>query len=546
MALLQTDRSPRRYHSGTRPFGIGGMEDPGSQTFVPPALPALPRMVEGAPRVDRAASLSSAALFLVLLASFMVVLDFSIVNVALPSIRQALGFGGDSVQWVVTAYAITFGGLLILGGRIADTFGRRSLFVVGLLVFAGASLAAGLTDDAILLVAARSIQGIGAAIVAPASLSLITTRFAEGPRRTRAIGLYGATASIGFVAGQVLGGVLVQYTSWRWIFLVNVPVGLIAALLARHLISPDRPSSRSTHLDLIGGVLITLAVAAIVFAVSEGPVLGWTQPLVIGSFVAAAIALTGFVAGERAQVNPLIDLGLLRRRGLRTAGLLTLLLGAWTAGELVVLSVYLQQGLHDSPLEAGLVIAPQGVVGFITGMFGARLVRRFGMRTLLATATATTGAGFLVLSHLPAAGHYSPLFFAVVLVGFGTVGTVFGTTVMAASGMAEADQGLVGGVVNTTRQVGAAIGVAALVAVADGASARSGVATVSGDRTAMLVAALVGLGGTLVAWFGTRPVRQDLSRGQRAVVMTTQLIDRPSGESLAGHTSGGRCQKPEA
>jgi EmrB/QacA subfamily drug resistance transporter len=440
----------------------------------------------------------------VLVASFMVVLDFSIVNVALPSIRHALGFGGDSVQWVVTAYAITFGGLLILGGRVADALGRRSLFVVGLLVFAAASLAAGMAGDAILLVTSRTIQGVGAALVAPASLSLITARLAEGPRRIRALGLYGATASIGFVAGQVLGGVLVQYASWRWIFLVNVPVGVGAALLARRLIERDRQRLQSAHLDVTGGILITVAVACTVFAVSEGPVLGWVRPLVVGAWVVAALASMGFVAAERSQADPLVDLRLLRRRGLRTAGLLTLLMGAWNAGELVVLSVYLQQTLHDSPVASGLVIAPQGAVGFLTGMFGARLVRRFGMRSLLVAATAAVGVGFLVLSQLPAGGHYSPLFAAVVLVGFGTVGTVFGTTVMAASGMAQSDQGLVGGVVNTTRQVGAAIGVAALVAVAEGSHARAGTATVGGDRTAMVVAAMVGLTATLVAWFGAR------------------------------------------
>jgi predicted MFS family arabinose efflux permease len=262
----------------------------------------------------------------------------------------------------------------------------------------------------------------------------------------------------------------------------------------------------------MGGILVRRGVAATVFAISEGPVVGWVQPLVLGALVAAVVASAGFVAVERVHADPLIDLRLLRRRGLRTAGILTLLVGAWTAGELVVLSVYLQQTLHDAPLVAGLVIAPQGVVGFITGMFGARLLRRFSMRTLLVVATAATSAGFLVLAHLPMSGHYSPLFAAVVLVGFGTVGTVFGTTVMAASGMADADQGLVGGVVNTTRQVGAGVGVAALVAIAEGAHARAGIATVSGDRTAMLVAALGGLIGTLVAWFGARPGRSlDLS-----------------------------------
>jgi EmrB/QacA subfamily drug resistance transporter len=497
---VQIDRVAHRPQVRTGTIAIGQLRGTPERTSSAPLSP-----VSVASAKERATGLSKAALALVLVASFMVVLDFSIVNVALPSIRQALGFGGDSVQWVVTAYAITFGGLLILGGRIADTLGRRSLFIIGLLVFAGSSLAAGLTDDAVLLVAARAIQGVGAAIVAPASLSLITARFAEGPRRTRALGLYGATASIGFVAGQVLGGVLVQYASWRSIFLLNIPVGVVAAALAPRLIAPDRPSSKPAHLDVTGGVLVTLGVAAIVFAISEGPTLGWVEPVVMGALFVAAMALTGFVAVERVHATPLVDLSLLGQRGLRTAGILTFLLGAWNAGELVVLSVYLQQTLHDSPLEAGLVIAPQGVVGFITALFGARVIRRFGMRTLLVLATASTGLGFLILAHLPMSGHYSPLFAAVVLVGFGTVGTVFGTTVIAASGIAEADQGLVGGVVNTTRQVGAAVGVAVLIAVAEGSHARAGIATIAGDRTAMLVAALVGLGGTVVAWFGARP-----------------------------------------
>lgn len=501
MTSVQTEHHAPRHGGGRRTRGAGGIR---SASLPTSALPAAPTVVGEASEKNRA-GLSTAALTLVLVASFMVVLDFSIVNVALPSIRHDLGFGGDTVQWVVTAYAITFGGLLILGGRVADTFGRRSLFIVGLLVFAVASLAAGLSGDAILLVTARAIQGVGAAIVAPASLSLITARVAEGPRRTRALGLYGATASIGFVAGQVLGGVLVQYATWRWIFLLNVPVGVGAALLTRRILGPDRRSSRPAHLDVTGGALITVAVAFAVFAISEGPVLGWIRPVVIGALIVAAFASVGFVAVERSHADPLIDLRLLRRRGLRTAGILTLLLGAWNAGELVVLSVYLQQTLHDSPVASGLVIAPQGVAGFITGMFGARLIRAFGMRTLLVVTTAAVGAGFLVLVNLPAGGHYSPLFAAVVLVGFGTAGTVFGATVMAASGMAQSDQGLVGGVVNTTRQVGAAIGVVVLVAIADGTHARAGTATVGGDRTAMLVAALAGLGGTLVAWFGAPP-----------------------------------------
>ena len=449
-------------------------------------------------------TLSAPALALVLVASFMVVLDFSIVNVALPSIHTVLHFGGDSVQWVVTSYAITFSGLLILGGRVADLFGRRRSFIVGLLVFSWASLAAGLSGDAATLIISRAVQGIGAAIVAPAALSLITSRIKEGSRRTRALGLYGAIASIGFVAGQVLGGVFVQYMGWASIFLINVPVGIIAAVLAFRLISNDGQRGNLAHLDVAGAGFATLGVAAIVFAVSEGTVTGWGAIMVIAAFIVTAISAVAFVLVERVHPHPLVRLRLLTRPNLSSAAILTLLLGAWTAGELVVLSMYLQQSLHDSPLVAGLVIAPQGAMGFLTGMYGSRLIRVLGMRRLLMASTLSTGVGFLALTALPSSGHYGVALLAVILVGFGTVGTVFGSTVMATAGMADSDQGLVGGVINTTRQVGAALGVAVLVAIAEGAHASTGTSTLRGDRLAMLVAALFGLSGILVAWFGTR------------------------------------------
>src|ERR1035437_6371868 len=236
----------------------------------------------------------SLGLTLILVASFMVVLDFSIVNVALPSIQGELGLAASAVQWVITGYAITFGGLLILGGRAADLFGRRRMFVAGLLVFTAASLAGGLAQDLTLLVVSRAVQGAGAALVAPAALSLITTGFAEGRQRTRALGMYGATASVGFVAGQVLGGVLVQFTSWRAVFLVNVPVGLLAALLAPKLLAKSRRPPVTRGLDVGGAVFITAAVAFLVFAVSQANVLGWVSPAIL-----AALAL--FVISARSE-----------------------------------------------------------------------------------------------------------------------------------------------------------------------------------------------------------------------------------------------------
>jgi len=449
------------------------------------------------------------ALALILTAAFMVVLDFSIVNVALASIEREFGFSATAVQWIVTGYAIAFGGLLILGGRAADTFGRRRMFMIGLAVFSAASLAGGLAHDPVLLVSSRVVQGAGAALVAPSALSLITTGFAEGPARTRALGMYGATASIGFVAGQVLGGVLVEFTSWRAVFLVNVPVGIVALLLAPKLLGESRQlrvagetGLTRRKLDVGGALLITGAVAALVFAVSQGYVLGWTSPAVLGALAAAGAAGAAFVAVERRHPAPLVRGDLVRLPSLRKAGTINLLLGLWNAGELIVLSLYFQQVLHDSPLATGLAIAPQGVIGFTAGAFGARLARRIGIRRVLILTSALSTVGFLVLTRLPATGGYSPLLTAVMLVGFGTAGTAFGTMVTASAGVGDGDQGLVGGVINTSRQVGAAIGAALLPAVAEAVSHGSPAAAVTGDRTAMLAAAIAAALATVVAWRG--------------------------------------------
>jgi EmrB/QacA subfamily drug resistance transporter len=444
-------------------------------------------------------------LALILVAAFMVVLDFSIVNVALPSIERELRMPPDAVQWIVTGYAISFGGLLILGGRAADLLGRQRMFAAGLIAFSLASLAGGLAKDPSLLIAARVIQGAGAAVVAPAALSLITTGFPEGAERTRAIGLYGAIASVGFVSGQVLGGVLVQFTSWRAVFLVNVPVGLIAAALAPAILGKaaagQTASQPRRRLDVRGALLITSAVALLVFAVSQGAISGWTSPLVIAAAIAAVVSAAVFVKAESHHPQPLIRPSLLHRSALRNATTLAFLMGLWNGGEMLVLSLYLQQVLHESPLFTGLVIAPQGVVGFTMGMLGPRLASRMGVKRLLVLTAATTAVGFGVLTHLPADG-YSPVLFVVTLIGFGTAGTALGSTVLASRGMADSDQGLVGGMINTSRQIGAAVGAALLPAVAEGVSGGIGV---SGDRAAMFTAALAALTATAIAWRAAHP-----------------------------------------
>jgi EmrB/QacA subfamily drug resistance transporter len=461
---------------------------------------------QGAPR-------SGLRLALILVASFMVVLDFTIVNIALPSMERDFGVSTAVVQWVVTGYAIAFSGLLILGGRAADMLGRRRIFIVGLLVFSLASLAGGLAQDPVLLVASRIVQGAGAALVAPAALSLITTSVPAGPRRTRAIGLYGSMASVGFVAGQVLGGVLVEWTSWRAVFLVNVPVGLAAAFLAPRLIavpagdpSPARTpgqaaaprvQQRGRRLDVRGAVLITATVALAVFGISQGDVLGWTSPLVLGAAVIAVGAAACFVVAETRHPAPLVRPRLLLRPGLRNGATLAFLLGVWNGGELLVLSLYMQDTLRFSPLATGLIIAPQGLAGFTMGMLGPKLAGRFGVRRVAMVAGVSATIGFAALTQLPAVG-YSPLLFVVILVGFGGAGTAFGSIVLASRELSDGDQGLAGGVVNTSRQMGAAVGAALLPAVAGSISG------VSGDRAAMLAATVAALAATAVSWHAAR------------------------------------------
>lgn len=483
-------------------------------------------------------------LALILVAAFMVVLDFSIVNVALPSIEREFGFSAAAVQWVVTGYAIAFGGLLILGGRAADLFGRRRMFIAGLLAFSAASLAGGLAQDPVLLVASRVVQGAGAAVVAPAAFSLITTGFAEGPRRNRALGKYGATASVGFGAGQVLGGVLVQFFSWRAVFLVNVPVGIAAALLAPKLLGESRERGTKHHLDVWGAALITTGVAAAVFAVSQSAVAGWVSPLTGGAVLTAVAAGVAFWLVEQRHADPLVRADLFRLPSLRKASTVNVLLGLWNAGEMIVLSIYFQQVLHDSPLATGLAIAPQGIVGFAAGLLGARLTGRVGVRRVLILTSGLATAGFLILTQLPATGSYSLLLAAVMPVGFGTAGTAFGTMVIASGGVADSDQGLVGGVVNTSRQIGAAIGAALLPAVAVAVNQRGTIAGVAGDRAAMLAAA-VAAGLAMFVAVGSHAIRGDRPRpAARPITATAQPTAQPTAKENSHAASHPRPDRP--
>ncbi|HEX3461162.1 MAG TPA: MFS transporter, partial [Acidimicrobiales bacterium] len=414
--------------------------------------------------------------------------------------ERELHADATAVQWVITAYAITFGGLLVLGGRMGDLWGRRRMFIIGLVVFSLASLAGGLAGDLSTLVVARAFQGIGAAIVAPSALSLITTSVPEGSGRTRALGFYGATASVGFVAGLVVGGVLVEFFDWRAVLWVNVPIGLIAAVLTPILV-PGTPSvTRRRPLDIAGALLVTGGVAAAVYGISEGPQSGWLSLPTVGSLLVAVGLIGGFVVVEESHPFPLVRLGILRLRALRAANLYTFMIGAWSAGELLVVPLYLQLVLHYSPLVTGLAMAPQGIVGFLGATRGARVVRRVGLRVFLVASGVSAAGGLLLLGLVLGLHSYPLLVLGFIFAGYGTATGAFGATVAATQGVSDDEQGLAGGLINMSRQVGAALGVAVAAAVI-GTGATSG-GSVEPDRWAVLVTAAAAVVAAVLALRG--------------------------------------------
>jgi EmrB/QacA subfamily drug resistance transporter len=433
--------------------------------------------------------LGGLALAVVLSAQLVVTLDFSIVNVALPSISRELHASSTSVQWVVTAYAITFGGLLVLGGRAADLFGRRRLFIAGLAGFAVASAVGGVAVNLPMLVACRAVQGVAAAAVAPAALSLLTTSFREGPARTRVLGYYGTMASVGFVAGLVLGGVLVETVGWRGVFFVNVPVCLFGAAISPRLVPAAAPSGARPHLDLIGAGLITAGVATLVYAPTAGVDSGWTSVSFFGALAVSGALLTSFVRRERRSPRPLMPLSIFRSRTLAAGDGVTLLVGAWNASEVLLLSLYCQQVLGYSPLQAGLVAVPQGVAGLLRGAFGATVVHRLGIKRFLTASAAISALGLALLLRFPATSRYPLLGVVLLVVGFGSTSTIFAATVAGTAGITDDEQGLASALVNTARQVGAAVGVATLLAVA-AAQTRSH----RGSTTALADGYLVAMG----------------------------------------------------
>ncbi|GHF47467.1 MFS transporter [Streptomyces mashuensis] len=411
---------------------------------------------------------TAAILAIACVAQFMVILDVSIVNVALPAMRTELHLSGAGQQWIVNAYTLGFAGLLLLGGRLADLVGTKRAFLTGVTAFTLASLAGGLATDGAWLVAARAVQGVGGALLAPATLTLIMTTFTEPAARTRAMGAWSAVMAAGGATGAVVGGLLTQYAGWRWVLFVNVPIG--AALLAAALVwVPAATGAQGglRRLDLPGALTVTAGLTALVYGIISAETHGWDAPVVWGPLLAAVALLAGFVALEARVAHPLVPLRVLRRRTLATANVVVLAIGAAMFSMWFLLSLYFQQVLHYSAMKAGLCFLPGSLSIIVGARIATRLMPRTGSRPLLITGALLSTAGFAWLSRISADGSFATDVAApLVLATLGTGLATMPTTVAATSSAARDEAGLASGLVNTSRQIGGALGLAVLATVA--------------------------------------------------------------------------------
>jgi EmrB/QacA subfamily drug resistance transporter len=455
---------------------------------------------------------TTATLILACLAQFMVILDVSVVNVALPAIHRALHFTEVDLQWVVNAYTVTFAGFLLLGGRAADLLGRRRVFVGGLLLFGLASLAGGLAQSQGMLIAARAAQGLGGAVIAPASLSILTTTFTEPAERNRAVGIWGAMGGAGGAAGVLLGGVLTDALGWRWILFINVPIALIVAILTQRLVAEGRApaTAGAGRFDLAGALTATIGLSVLVLGIVRTDALGWGSGEVLGLIAGGLALLALFVAIEgRFAKAPLMPLRIYANRTLTAANIVVLLVGAATFGMWFFLSLYLQQVLGYSPIKAGLAFLPMTICIIAGSQIASRLVIRLGAKPLLTAGMALQAVGLLLFGGISASGGYvSDVLGGSLLIALG-IGFAFVTgTISAVQGVAPQEAGLASGLVNTSRLVGGALGLAALAALATsrtthdlqhGFGGGAHAALVDGFQFAFVLAAAIAAAGAVVA-----------------------------------------------
>ena len=437
-------------------------------------------------------------------AQFVVVLDASIVNVALPSIGSGLHFSEANLPWVVNAYVIAFGGFLLLGGRAADLLGRRRVFMAGLLVVAIASLVAGFAANQGQLIAARAAQGLGAAIISPAALSIVTTMFQDGGERNKALGAWGAVAGSAGAAGVLLGGILTDGLGWEWVLWVNVPVALIALALTPGLIPESRSESATRHFDAAGAITVTGGLSVLAYAVLDASSAGWGSTKTIGLLALSAALIAAFAVIEMRSKAPLVPFRVFRLRTLTGANVVGLLLGASLFSMFYFISLYMQQVLGYSPIHAGLSYLPLAVTIIIAAGLGGQLVTRFGFKPILATGMLTIALGLAWFSQVSVGRGFltdilGPSLLAAIGLGFGFVTS----TIAAVSGVQDREQGLASGLINTSQQIGGALGLAVLSTIATSRTSdvmASGTSSVPNALTEGFQSAF--LGGAAIAALG--------------------------------------------
>jgi EmrB/QacA subfamily drug resistance transporter len=414
-------------------------------------------------------------LVLICVAQFMVILDATIVNVALPSIQKDLSLSEGNLQWIVNAYTLVFGGFLLLGGRAGDLLGRKRIFLIGLVIFTVASLLDGLSSSEGMLIGARSLQGLGAALVSPAALSIISTTFDEGAERARALGVWAAIAIGGSAVGLILGGVLTQYFSWPWIFFVNVPVGIVAFVLSLRLIPESRDEEAHRSYDLAGAVTVTGGLMALVYAIVDAQSAGWGSAKTLGFFALAAALLVSFVVIELRAKAPLVRLSIFRIRSLLTANVAMFLAASGIFAMFFFNTLYLQRVLGYGPLKAGLAFLPFTAGIMVSAGIAAQFAPRIGVRPVAAAGFLLTAAGLLLLTQLPVHGSYAvDVLPALILSSLGMGAVFMPLTLIATTGLDDEDQGLASGLFNTSQQVGGALGLAVLSTIATSKTASAG------------------------------------------------------------------------
>jgi EmrB/QacA subfamily drug resistance transporter len=456
------------------------------------------------------------ALALIVTAQFMVILDVAIVNVALPSIKSDLSFSQANLQWVISAYAIMFGGVLLLGGRLADLLGRRRLFLAGLALFVASSLLCGLAWSETSLIGFRALQGLGGALLAPAALSLLMTTFAEGRERNLALGIYGAASGSGAAVGVLLGGVLTSYLSWSWVFFINVPVGLAAIVLTPLLLTEERAPRATRHFDILGAASVTSGLMLLVYATTRATTDGWGTPLTLVLFATAVALVLAFVAIELRSPSPLLPMRIFRSRTLTGANAAMAIVGGVAFSEFFLLTLYLQDVLHYSAMETGVAFTGFALAVVVVSNVAQVVVGRVGVRPTLTAGLLASALSVAWLARLPVEGHYFwDLFPAFVLGGAGMGLSFVPVTIASLTGVQRSDAGVASGLVNTSRQIGGAVALAGVSAIAatssgnfasaHGVAATSGAALDHGFRTGLY--ALIGLLllGALIAVTLVRP-----------------------------------------